>query len=236
MTRRELRLCTIAPPLPFSTRPIEPLSRRLRRAAVLLFAMPLRLPCSFTVEDRAFAAAQKSDTILPNTTKGYLSIGNVDELKAAWNKTQLGQLMNDPVMKPFADDLGQQLQKKWTQTHRKLGIVWEDMEGVPGGEVGTAVIQPGKDQAAFAIVVDITGSPSPSEELLDKIHKNMMADGAKRTDAAAYGAEANCLRCAQAGRSSCQAGGVLCDRRSSGRCRQPEGSRRAWQPRGQRGE
>lgn len=136
----------------------------------------------------ALHAAQKSDSILPNTTKGYLSIGNVDELKAAWNKTQLGQLMNDPVMKPFADDLGQQLQHKWTQTHRKLGIVWEDMEGVPGGEVGTAVIQPAKDQSAFAIVVDITGHQAQAAQLLEKIHKNMTADGAKRTEQQAYGA------------------------------------------------
>ena len=137
----------------------------------------------------AARAAQKSETVLPNTTKGYLSIGNVDELKAAWNETQLGRLMNDPVMKPFADDLGQQLQRKWTQTHRRLGIEWEDMEGVPGGEVGTALIQPGKDQSAFAIVVDITGHHEQAKQLLDKIHKNMTADGAKRSEQQAYGAK-----------------------------------------------
>lgn len=137
----------------------------------------------------ALFAAQKSDTILPNTTKGYLSIGDIDELKTAWNKTQLGQLMNDPVMKPFADDLGQQLQRKWTQTHRKLGIVWEDMEGVPSGEIGTAVIQPAADESAFAIVVDITGHEQQATQLLDKINKNMLADGAKRSDQQAYGAD-----------------------------------------------
>jgi hypothetical protein len=133
-------------------------------------------------------AAQKSDTILPNTTKGYLSIGDIDELKAAWNKTQLGRLMNDPVMKPFAEDLGQQLQRKWTQTHRKLGIVWEDMEGVPSGEIGTAVIQPSQEESAFAIVVDITGHEQQANQLLEKINKNMLADGAKRSEQQAYGA------------------------------------------------
>jgi hypothetical protein len=136
----------------------------------------------------AFAeAAQQSETVFPNTTKGFLSIKNVDELREAWDRTQLGQLMQDPVMKPFADDLKQQLQRKWTQTHKKLGIAWEDMEGVPGGEVSAAVIQPGKDTAAFAVVVDITGHRDQANQLLEKINKNMTADGAKRTEQDAYG-------------------------------------------------
>ena len=153
----------------------------------LAFCCSFALAIGLSLSAKGILAAQKSDTILPGTTKGYLSINNIDELKAAWNSTQLGKLMADPVMKPFADDLGNQLQKKWTQTHRKLGIVWEDMEGVPGGEVGTGVIQPGKDQAAFAIVVDITGHQEQAKQLLEKIHKNMTADGAKRTDQLAYG-------------------------------------------------
>jgi hypothetical protein len=148
----------------------------------------IAIAASCLLSAAAACAAQKSDTILPNTTKGYLSIGNFDELKAAWNNTQLGQLMNDPVMKPFADDLGQQLQRKWTQTHRKLGIVWEDMEGVPSGEIGTAVIQPGEDEAAFAIVVDITDHKQQADQLLEKINKNMLADGAKRSERQAYDA------------------------------------------------
>ena len=142
-----------------------------------------------SLSSSAAQAAQSSDTILPSTTKGFLSITNVDELKAAWNRTDLGQLMNDPVMKPFAEDLGRQLQRKWTQTHRKLGIVWEDMEGVPGGEVGTAVIQPAADQAAFAIVVDVTGHDVQAKQLLEKVHKNMTADGAKRSAQQAYGVD-----------------------------------------------
>ena len=42
--------------------------------------------------------------------------------------------MQDPIMKPFAEDFRNQLQHKWTQTHQKLGINWEDLEGVPTGE------------------------------------------------------------------------------------------------------
>lgn len=132
-------------------------------------------------------AAQPCDQIFPNTTKGFLSIANIDTLREAWDRTQLGQMMNDPVMKPFAEDLGKQLQRKWAQTHRKLGIDWEDMEGVPAGEVATGLIQPDKDSAASVLVVDITGHDAQADELLAKIQKNMEADGAKRTDAEAYG-------------------------------------------------
>ncbi len=150
------------------------------RPAIALFAC-------FSLGLSAAFAAQKSETILPNTTKGYLSVASVDALKAAWNQTQLGQLMNDPVMKPFADDLAQQLQKKWSQTHRKLGITWQDMEGVLGGEVSTALVQASADQAASVIVADITGRQEQAQALLARIHKNLTADGAKRTESQAYG-------------------------------------------------
>jgi len=42
-----------------------------------------------------------SESLFPETTKGYLSVGSVDQLREAWDKTQLGQLTKDPAMKPF---------------------------------------------------------------------------------------------------------------------------------------
>ena len=48
------------------------------------------------------AATTPSEELLPSTTKGYVSVPNVEALRAKWNETQLGQLVNDPVMKPSA--------------------------------------------------------------------------------------------------------------------------------------
>src|SRR5262249_28279833 len=132
-------------------------------------------------------AAKPSETLLPSTTKGFLSIGDFEVLRDAWNKTQLGQLMQDPVMKPFADDLKQQLQSKWSRSHQKLGLAWEDLEGVPAGEISLAMIQPAKDEAAIVILVDIKGHEAQAEALIEKVSKKLAAGGAKRGQRQAFG-------------------------------------------------
>jgi hypothetical protein len=78
----------------------------------------------------------------------------MEVLREKWNETQLGRLAVDPVMKPFVDDLRRQLRSKLNQTDARLGIGWEDLEGVYGGEVCVAVIQPWDQAAADQAVID----------------------------------------------------------------------------------
>ena len=93
-------------------------------------------------------AAKPGKTLLPDTTKAYLSVPDVDLLRQQWNETQLGKLVADPVMQPFVEDLQRQIQEKLSQTNARLGISWEDLEGVYGGEVCAALVQPWDAQAA----------------------------------------------------------------------------------------
>jgi hypothetical protein len=136
----------------------------------------------------ASAAVPASEALLPNTTKGYLSVPNVDLLLEQWNKTQLGQLMNDPIMQPFVEDFRDQLRNRWSQSHEKLGITWEDLQGVPGGEVAIAMIEPAKNEAAMALVVDTSGHDAERKALLDKIHANLTVRKAKISQRDVYGA------------------------------------------------
>jgi hypothetical protein len=117
---------------------------------------------------------------MPNSTKGFLAVGSVDALSASWNKTQLGQLTQDPAMKPFIEDLRRQLQQKWSQTHRKLGITWDDLEGVPTGEVAIGLILPSSTEVAIAVLADVTGNLDKANGLLDKIQKNLADQKAVR--------------------------------------------------------
>lgn len=123
-----------------------------------------------------------SDSVFPDTTRGYLSLGNWAQLEESFNKTQLGQLAADPVMKPFAEDLKRQLQEKWTARHQKLGLVWSDLEGVPAGEIAVGLIQPSKTEAALALVVDVTGHLDQTNALLAKVSERLTAAQAKRSE------------------------------------------------------
>lgn len=120
----------------------------------------------------AVQAAVPSENLLPNTTKGFISVGDMDVLQENFDKTQLGQLVQDPIMQPFNEDLQRQLRNKWLRTHQKLGITWEDLKGVPGGEVSLAVVEPSKGQGALVLLTDVTGHLPQANAMLEKVAKN----------------------------------------------------------------
>src|SRR5437870_12700600 len=64
----------------------------VRRAPAFSIALQLLLVASAT-------AGPASDTLLPKTTKGYVSVARAKEFDERWSKTQLGQMFNDDVMK-----------------------------------------------------------------------------------------------------------------------------------------
>ena len=148
--------------------------------AIAIISLLSKAPC--------YGAVPATETLLPNTTKGFLSIASIDALRENWGKTQLGQMMQDPAMKDFIEDFRRQIQQKWTQTHQKLGITWDDLDGVPAGEVSVALILPSPTEVAFAILVDVTGHQQQAEALLEKINHNMTAKKATRTTNTAHGA------------------------------------------------
>ena len=67
------------------------------------------------------AAVPSMDTLLPKTTVGFVSATNSIRLTEQWNKTQLGKLMAEPVMKPFEEDLRAQMQAQWSALADRLG-------------------------------------------------------------------------------------------------------------------
>jgi hypothetical protein len=120
--------------------------------------------------------------LLPDTTQGFAAISNVDTLSEHWHKTQLGQLMDDPVMKPFSEDLHRQFEDRWSAVHERLGLTLDDMKGVPGGDVGIGLIATKPGDAILAIVVDVTGKIPEARGLLEKASANQLERGAKRQE------------------------------------------------------
>ena len=97
-------------------------------------------------------AARPSQELLPTTTKGYLSIPDLEQLREKWEQTQLGQFLNEPEMKPFVEDLRRQISARMNETNARLGINWEDVERAAGGEVCIAVVQPWDEAVAQGAV------------------------------------------------------------------------------------
>ncbi|MCH8922409.1 MAG: hypothetical protein IIA67_04595 [Planctomycetes bacterium] len=119
-------------------------------------------------------------------------MADVEALAKSFEETQFGRLLADPVMKPFAEDLKSQLRDRLSITKEKLGITWDDVQGVVAGELTVAVVQPapkpikdaGKNpvsaQAVFVIMADVTGRADKARALLAKIDADLLKRGAKK--------------------------------------------------------
>jgi len=158
--------------------------RNRMMASCCFVLLVLTIPASFA------QAADPSESLLPATTKGFISITNMDQLSEQWGKTQLGKLVNDPVMKPFADDLRRQLADRLWNLRRRLGLTLADLSGVPGGELSVAVVALAEEQTAVVILVDVTDHEEEAQALLRKVAKNMADEGAKGTATKVSGAPA----------------------------------------------
>jgi hypothetical protein len=155
------------------------LSRLFARPVFAAVLVTLAAPLSL---DSRTQAAVPSEQLLPATTKGFVSTHDVDEVRKKFNETQLGQLAADPLMQPFVEDFKKQIGAKLERAGRKLGIKWADMEGVYGGEVSAALIQPGdKNSHALVLIIEITGKQKEADTLLKKIERNQTANKAVKS-------------------------------------------------------
>ena len=131
----------------------------------------LGLVCLLWFQSDWSAAVPPSDTLLPPTTKGYLSIPDIDAFESSFQDTQLAKLLDDPLMQPFFDDLRDQLEQRLVRSENPLNIRLEDLRKICGGEVCVAMIQPDGDEKQHASVVlaDITDREDEANELLDRL-------------------------------------------------------------------
>ena len=110
--------------------------------------------------------AQTSEDILTVNTKAFLCIPDVREFEAHWDKTQLGQLAADPVMKPFANDLQLQIRDRLIQSNLNIQVDWEEIQAACGKELAFASVLPdsGEGQAAV-LIMDVTGREKEAEAM-----------------------------------------------------------------------
>lgn len=137
-------------------------------------------------------AAPPADQILPATTKGFLSVPHVEDLQTRWRRTQLGTLAVDPVMKPFADSLRQQVRERMINGRFHIELEWSDVLAVCGGELAVATIQPNENGVlghATVLYVDVTGKREAAVELLADAARQLAEKGATKQTKQVAGTE-----------------------------------------------
>ncbi len=148
---------------------------RLAFLSYLALVLPLALPLTAD-------AVPPSESLLPDTTKAWISIPDADELRENFDQTQLGKLAQNPLMEPFFKDLRSQMENKFSRTSIRLSITLDDLRNIYGGEICLATLQPEGDdtQHATALLVDISGRRQEANELLDRLAEELREKGARR--------------------------------------------------------
>jgi hypothetical protein len=147
----------------------------VRRAPAASFVLLLSLVA-------AAVAVPPSDTLLPKSTVGFISVAHPKEFDDRWKKTQLGQMFDDEVMKAFVEDFKKQVQEDFGAVERKLGLTYDDLKGVTGGEMSLSLIER-KGEAALAITIDVTGHQKQAEGMIAAVDKRFgQRRGTRRTE------------------------------------------------------
>ncbi|HET6881011.1 MAG TPA: hypothetical protein VFI31_12695 [Pirellulales bacterium] len=126
-------------------------------------------------------AVPPAETLLPESTKGFVVTADIDTLLDRWDQSPLGKLLNDPLMKPFKEDLRRQIKEKWAKSHVRLGIKIEDLQGIATGEACLAVLMPKGEDASLVVLADVTGKEKEAAARLDKVAATLKSQGAKAT-------------------------------------------------------
>ena len=128
----------------------------------------------------AQAAGPSADSLYPRETVGFVSIQNVPDFRARWNRMQIGKLASDPAMKPFVDSLRDQFNRRVGRLDEKLGVTIDDLNDVASGEaaIGFIGIADGREKASVAVVLDVTKNDKQARELIAKIEAEMERRGA----------------------------------------------------------
>lgn len=121
------------------------------------------------------SARPSTDRLFPDTTKSYFAIPDPPEFREKWEKTELGKMFADPVMEPFRKDLRRQIDEELSQTDSRLGLTWEDVQGVAGGELAVGMVQPSGDANRYAVlmVADVTGRDAEVDRLKQLVTRNL---------------------------------------------------------------
>jgi hypothetical protein len=121
-----------------------------------------------------FAQVPPGEKLVPATAKFFLTCRNVRGLEEAARKTQFGHLADDPVMKPFGEDLQLQLDSLFSAADVQLGIRFEDVRGVCDGQASVAVVplvvaEGAPPKTGTVLLLDVTNHQPQVAQLQQKI-------------------------------------------------------------------
>jgi hypothetical protein len=106
--------------------------------------------------------------LLPENTVAMISVPDAQELARKFMNTSLGQILQDPQMKPLVEQLYGSLGELVDKAKDQIGLSLNEIMALPQGEITFALIAPPDSELGFALVFDAGGQIANARTLLDR--------------------------------------------------------------------
>ena len=124
-------------------------------------------------------------SLLPASTAGVVRIPELPAFCDAWEKTQIGKLLDSDEMQPFLDAQRDRASSYFDTLDRKIGVKPQDVYNMASGEVVIAWMAFPEDKRrpyALSIVADIRGRKPRADAAAKQIDNELKQGGAERRD------------------------------------------------------
>jgi hypothetical protein len=156
------------------------MNRWLRVGALWLVLATVLLPrlSVFAADGKVVSTGR----LLPPEVAVYVSVPDVEELKARWAKTAMSSLTQDSTFEPFKQEILKAFEGASGKLEEELGVSLKALLQVPSGEFAFAVLAPQGKKLSAVMFLDFGDNDKTVDTLLEKAEKALEDNGAESED------------------------------------------------------
>lgn len=133
--------------------------------------------CVMVVIAPAMGQRPVTPTLLPDTTVGMIRINNVPELIEKSREGNLGRMLADPEIAPFAKNLYGSGADAFKQVEEAIGVSLDDLLSLPQGEICVALCSTPDGPPAFVLLFEAVNKLDVFDKLVERAEKEILKEG-----------------------------------------------------------
>ena len=122
-----------------------------------------------------------SEKLLPKDTLAFFTISDVPEFRQKWDKTSVGQMLHDPQLKPFLDDIEKKIDEASKNMENETGVSISDLLELPQGELTIALLEKPARKLSFVFMLEFGKNQATIDKLLKKMDEALEKEQAEHT-------------------------------------------------------
>lgn len=111
-------------------------------------------------------AQTKTDQFFPDSTKAYIAIGNMNDLRSHWRQTVLGQIVLSEPFMDFRKSVLAGVERSWTG---RVGMSIRDTLDLASGEAAFGFVAEPGQTPGFVVAIDVTDKKKEVDEFLSRL-------------------------------------------------------------------